>query len=494
MNSVLFRPAVCLSALVALAILAFHAPALAQGNGQQPSGIRIDPQGVVGPAFSQARSAALHKKQAEAFASEHLSADLQAHSELRKVSLVKLEQAYAALQDAGQAVPPEMRHLAGLQRIDYVFVDPDGRDVVLAGPAEGFAPDPSGRMRGLTTGRPPVHLDDLIVALRSVLRGDGSIGCSIDPDEQRLAALQNYVRQNSSPTSSAGARQRYLEMAQVLGLEYISVWGVPENSHYAHVLVEADYRMKRISIGAEPSGVRGIRSHLSQLVPNGNSMQRWWFAPLYDAIHAAEDGTAYQLVGQRAQLLSQEERVSTGGDRNDAAFTRASTQKFAQLFTEHFDDLAKASPVFAELQNLFDLAVVSALFQKERILQKIDWKAAVFLDEQRAPIDSFPVAKQVPSEAMTRPAQRGTMLGLIGGVTLNPFSVISRVETRGNEASQAAVGVRSRALARRDGLRLNEARPDGARADGAPPVESRPNGAGPDGARPDEAASDWWWD
>jgi hypothetical protein len=52
---------------------------------------------------------------------------------------------------------------------------------------------------------------------------------------------------------------------------------------------------------------------------------------------------------------------------------------------------------------------------------------------------------------MTRPAQRGTMLGLIGGVTLNPFSVISHVQTKGNEASQAAVGVRGRALARQEG-------------------------------------------
>jgi hypothetical protein len=43
------------------------------------------------------------------------------------------------------------------------------------------------------------------------------------------------------------------------------------------------------------------------------------------------------------------------------------------------------------------------------------------------------------------------MLGLIGGVTLNPFSVISHVQTKGNEASQAAVGVRGRALARQDG-------------------------------------------
>jgi hypothetical protein len=424
---------------------------VAQGNGNgngngTVSGISIDANGVVRPEFTRGKAPGLIKQQMQAFATSHLPDDMQAFSPQRKVSLVKLEQNYAARADAGEETPADMLHLAGLQRIDYVFVDPQGKDVVLAGPAEGFAPDASGRMRGLTTGRPPIRIDDLMVALRSVLRGDGSIGCSIDPDAQRLATLQNYVRDNSTPVSTSGARRRYQQMAQILGLENISVWGIPDDSHFAQVLVEADYRMKRISLGAEPSGVKGIRSHLSLLVPMGNSMQRWWFAPYYEAIHAADDGTAYQIVGQRAQLLSQEERVDAGGGRSDSAFTRASTQKFAQLFTEHFPELVEASPVFAELQNLFDLAVVSALFRKEKVFERTGWQAEVFLDPQRAEIASFPVPRQVPSEALTKAANRGTMLGLIGGVTLNPLDVVANVQSKGTPAAQDAAGVRARAL------------------------------------------------
>ena len=45
---------------------------------------------------------------------------------------------------AGQPVSDEMKYLAGLLRIHYVFFYPETGDIVLAGPAEGFAEDPVG--------------------------------------------------------------------------------------------------------------------------------------------------------------------------------------------------------------------------------------------------------------------------------------------------------------------------------------------------------------
>ena len=41
-----------------------------------------------------------------------------------------------------------MRYLAGLLRVRYVFYYPDSKDIVLAGPAEGWVADPAGRIVG----------------------------------------------------------------------------------------------------------------------------------------------------------------------------------------------------------------------------------------------------------------------------------------------------------------------------------------------------------
>ena len=404
------------------------------GQNQQTGGILIDADGVVRSQPKQQRSAALLTKRREAFVAKSFSNDLKAFSDRRVVSLVSLESECARQLKRDSGLTEDVRHVAGLQRIDYLFLDHASQDLVIAGPAEGFAPDIQGRMVGLTTGRPPLHVEDLIVALNAAFSGQSSLGCSIDPEPSRLARMGEYIRRNSNATTASVAARRYRQMGEILGLQIVSVFGVPADSHFANVLVEADFRMKRISLGVEPSGVRGLSSHLALLRPNGNSIQRWWFVPYYEALYTSDDRTAFQLVGQRAQLLAQEEIATLAGERSNAALTRASTQRFAQMFTEHFPELAEKSPVFAQLQNLFDLAVIGAVLKREALPQQIGWEMATFRDEAHRLTGSYAVPQHVESEATFRRASRGMILGLVGGVTIEPHRILDHFETNGEPA------------------------------------------------------------
>src|SRR6185369_16914455 len=58
-------------------------------------------------------------------------------SPLRKISLNRLEKAIDDLATGGRKPTDDMKYLAGLTRIKYVFFYPDTGDVVVAGPAEG---------------------------------------------------------------------------------------------------------------------------------------------------------------------------------------------------------------------------------------------------------------------------------------------------------------------------------------------------------------------
>ena len=401
-----------------------------QGAGaNQAGGILIGAEGVVRSVEPSSAAVKLQQEQQAAFVDQHLTSELSTPSERRCVSLVRLEQACIDAIESGEPLTEDVRYLAGLLQIEYLFVDPDGSDLVLAGPAEGFAPDASGRMIGLTSGRPPLRIDDLMVALQAAAGRVSTVGCSIDPEPQRLAKMQQFIRQNSSTTSAAGAAQRYRQMGRILGMQNVTVFGVPPDSHFALTLVEADFRMKRISLGVEPSGVRGLRSHLSLLKPNGNSIQRWWFTPLYESLSTTDDRTAFQLTGQRVQLLAQDEISNAAGERSNAAFTRASTQAFARMFTEHFPQLASQSPLFAELQNLFDLTIIAALLQQERLPQSIGWDMALFLDADSELIPRYAVPRQVESSSTFRQARQGLVLGLIGGVTIEPRQVLSDIKS-----------------------------------------------------------------
>ncbi|MEX0718258.1 MAG: DUF1598 domain-containing protein [Planctomycetaceae bacterium] len=411
-------------------------------------GIMIDADGVIVPVFSKSRAPQLARKRREALAGKHLSADVNAPSPLRKISLTRLEKACEKHAADKTHVTVEMQYLAGLQRIDYVFVDVENKDIVIAGPAEGFAADEVGRIVGVTTGRPPIRIDDLMTGLRAVMRGE-RIGCSIDPDQQRLAQLQNWLKANSTPASAAVARARYGEMARILGTHHVSVWGVPADSHFGQALVEADYRMKLLALGLERSQVRGFTSYLAVLGQQGNTTQRWWFTPLYDAFHRTEEGDAFQIAGQRAQLLSQDEVTDALGNRKDAAFTRLSTSRFAQVFTDKFPELAEESAALGELQNLIDIAVVAALLKKERLPQKVDWKMSLFLDPQRATLTKGNAPKEIQSMYNVKQA-RGAMLGVIaGGVEIDADAIVASIPFE-NEGGTRLSGVRAMALEEKD--------------------------------------------
>src|SRR2546423_931341 len=88
-------------------------------------------------------------------------------SPLRKISLQRLEAAIAECVAANKLPTDEMKALAGLTRLQYVFYYPETKDIVIAGPAEGFFPDFQGRLLGMNTGRAVLELQDLVVALRS---------------------------------------------------------------------------------------------------------------------------------------------------------------------------------------------------------------------------------------------------------------------------------------------------------------------------------------
>ena len=409
-----------------------------QGGGGRgfAGGVKIDAAGVVSTRFATSRAQLLARKKGQSLARKYLAGDINRKSPLRKISLVRLEQACARYEGKKTAAPLDIQFLAGLQRIDYIFVDPEGQDLVIAGPAEGFAPDAEGRVVGVSTSRPPLRIDDLIVALRTVDSPEG-LGVSIDPVPDRLEQAKRFLQRNSSTTSVAAIRRRFAQLAKILGPQTIRVWGVPPDSHFAQAMVEADIQMKYIALGRQANRVPGLRSHLSLLKPQGNSMQRWWATPLYEAIYTTEDRLAFQLAGQRVQILAQEELHGPGGQRIDAAVTRVTTKQFAKIFTAKFSQLADRSPIFAELQNLIDLSILAALFRKEDLPRRVGWDMKFFLSPERANLARGAVPKQIRSIYNTRNVRGRLILGLVsGGVVLSPKQTVRRIPTRIAEDSK----------------------------------------------------------
>jgi hypothetical protein len=377
--------------------------------------------------------------------------DARRPSALRKISLTRLEKQVQLRLAAGRPPTETMQVLAGLQRIRYVFVYPETGDLVLAGPAGDWKTDAEDRVVSADGGQPVVRLDDLVVVFRHVVAsGDGQFGCLIVPRQEGLQRLRAFIDESSKAPLKPGQRPAWLaQLRSSLGRQDIEVYGLDPRTRAARVMVEADYRMKLVGMGLEP-GVPGVESYLASIElgpgqsPPPMGVLRWWFTLDYDALLTGAGGQAFAIRGQGVRVLSENELLTRQGQRVHTGTSDVLNKRFADSFTAHFEALAQKYPVYAELRNLFDLALVAALVDEQDLAGRVGWHLTCF-----GPGGGYPVASgEAPREVETVINHRviggvNVVAGVSGGVRADPVSLVrpSAVETEGDgrlSAGQAA--------------------------------------------------------
>jgi len=394
-------------------------------------GVSIDADGMLQAKMFAEPGGQLFMERARA-ARLALPPDLFAKSELRKISLARLEKALQRRIDAGQKPTDEMLKLAGLQRVEYVFVFPDQSDIVIAGPAEGWLADAGNRAVGVTTNRPVVLLEDLLVALRLFApdrAADTWVGCSIDPTREGLEKLNEFNRTIplSVPTSARDetAFKMAAGMRASLGNAEVKTFGISSTNNLAHVLIEADYRMKLMAIGLEPPPIKMV-TFISQLRTAPRTMQRWWFTPNYECVKVTEDRLAMQLVGEGVQLLTEDYQLGADGRLTlKNAKPSGASHLFSQAFTKKYAEIAEASPVFAQLRNMIDVLVLAAYLNKEQLYKKSGWRPSLFLDEKRIPVETREPIKSAPCVANAIWKGSRLIAPAGGGVSIQPQDALT---------------------------------------------------------------------
>jgi hypothetical protein len=371
--------------------------------------------------------------------------DLNAAASLRKVSLRGLEQAIETSLQSGKSLPEEVIFLAGLQDIRYVFVYPEQKDIVLVGFGEGWRIDGHGDVVGISTGKPVLLLDDLLTALRTAESSARSgISCSIDPSPegiQRLRAHAATLKTMSDKKVIASGLER------ALGRQQITFTGVPATSHFAAVLVAADYRMKRLAMAFEASPVEGMPSFLAMYKSAGigmdNILQRWWLEPKYESVLRSPDGLAWQFNGASVMCMTEEDFGTANGQREHTGKPSAVAQKWADNMTSHYEALAAAQPVFGELRNCMQLALVGALVAHERLADKADCVLTALMQDSTLRTFELPAATQVNSRvSMVRHGQNW-IISASGGINICPGNVVTKARESSSpaEARAKAMGV-----------------------------------------------------
>ena len=415
-------------------------------GGGSTSGVAVDADGVLRRVMANDPTGELARQRVQE-ALMKLDQNVAKRSPLRKVSLTRLEKVIKQRLANGQDIDDAMQHLAGITRLEYVFCYPESGDVVIAGPAEAWGQSPAGRTQGIDTGRPVLELQDLLVALRAFPPGTHNkkpfIYCSIDPTDEGLSRMHQFLHELGGrigdPRQNPGQDQFVVNsLREKLGMQIITVGGISPKTHFAQVMVEADYRMKLIGIGLETPPVH-LTSYVERANPTqvaGNALQRWYFVPNYQCVRVSEDALAMQLDGEGVKLVGEDEVVSKDGSRTRARRPNRASDAFVKAFTKVYPKLAEQAPVYAQLRNCIDLAVAAAFIQNQDYYDLAKWTPDTFASETAIPTETLNPPQQVESAVNGFWKANRLVMPIGGGVQMRPTEAVESDNLLEDESSK----------------------------------------------------------
>jgi hypothetical protein len=376
-----------------------------------PAGVKIDANGTISARETDTSSElAAQRLRGRAMNQPPKNQDL------TYVSLSRLFAEVKSLTEQKKEIPDSVRYLSGLTQIRYVFVFPEEHDLIIAGPSEEFdASHNKAEPTGKLTGRPVMHLDDLITALRC---GAGAqqkpFGCSIDPTPDALNRCNAIMKEMAGATRGA----RMNAMKEAIGLQKVSLFGTPADSRTTFITVAADYKLKRMCLGLDPIPVPGVGSPVDNSKATSN---RFWFEANYAPLLVSVDGNAYELRGPRLILKA-------GAFSFDEKGGTETAKRFAKNFTAKIPQLATVTPLYADLQNVADMSVVAALIRKDDLARKSGLDISWVLSESNYATARFPTL--LTAETVVN-YTNGSIVA--GGVTLDPNKVVSSTNREQDE-------------------------------------------------------------
>lgn len=392
--------------------------------GSVVGGVAIDAEGIVGN-VSLRESTQLARELQKRL--EAVPSELGNEVPLRKISLKKLNALLRDCRDNGTQLPESARYLGGLLSIHYVLLVPEENDILLIGPAEGWKVDASGTVVGQKSGAPILHLEDLITVFRAWnTQRPKVITCSIDPTPEGILEHQKVL---NSDLRNGPRDAYYAALEDAMGLNVVTIDGVPGDSRFAQILFAADYRMKRIGMGQEASPIKNFPSYMSLIGANQKARSRFWLAPEYSEIRHDEKKLTWELTGVKVKALTENSLFDQRtGAREKSQVRDAAAEKWCENMTKRYDELGKAAPIFAELRNCMDIAVTVALIHQQGLLRQGKCNFDCFASPDAVKLPAYSVPKFVSPEVTTVSKARSTLVGC-GGVEVNPFDAIMSAKT-----------------------------------------------------------------
>lgn len=297
----------------------------------------------------------------------------------------------------GNPVSEDCRNLAGICYIEgYIIDQNEPGDIIIYGLS--------------SKERPGLQLDDLVVNMRNIANGHDYPYCSLDPKKENVIAFQKFLSVPRKIPSEDDIKNYYEQIKEVLGPQEIKVGGVPRDSRQAHVMIDADYHMKKVSQGH--IALEGITSMLDYslnddvekikknqpITGNKINMSRFWF-------HLANDSPAFQrgkdivVIDTCNIVILTEKQMST--ELGELVDVKEEDDPYANIFAGEMSDYLKNMKissyvaVYVDLENLFRLRSLLLSMDYQAVFNSIGWSFSTFLRNYKY-INEKPMEPDLP--------------------------------------------------------------------------------------------------
>jgi hypothetical protein len=126
-------------------------------------------------------------------------------------------------------------------------------------------------------------------------------------------------------------------------------------------------------------------------------------------------------------VQSENERLAADGHRIHTGKSDELNRRFARSFTDHFPKLCAKYPIYAELRNLAEMALVAALIREHGLAEQVGWPMLALGDPRVLPVPLAEPPKEVDTVINHRVANRiHVIAGVSGGVRIDPSDLVTR--------------------------------------------------------------------
>jgi hypothetical protein len=395
-----------------------------------PAGILVDGSGLVRDIATEARGGAADnlsvvlnaKRDAVEAGVPEAEPDWRAATAIRAVSLSRLAQEVLRRRLSGKALDESMSNMAGLSRIQYVMLDPDNHDIILAGPVGGIETF-KGWHRDQKTGLTTIRLEYFTTAFVSILSGT-PFGCTIDPAPESLARAARAAESIRSGETPIGLAAQAMQDA--IGKQDVRVFGTAGDTALGYLMVEADRHMKQLALGVQPlpkdapNYLDFITRHIASGPPDGQLL-RLWFTGAPMAVRVDEAGKTYELAGRAMKLVNETKLALADGGRGEV---RADVRidEFVDEFNKRFIDVVAEYPIYGALHSVYASAAVAEVLRRSEAGKWIPGIVAPLLLHDSSD-GLLPTPRKVDSIAVfhrvTHQRKRHSIVVASGGVMVN---------------------------------------------------------------------------